>query len=99
MIVNAIKNGFQTIDDPKLFKMKTNKRTGKIEIACPASDLADAYWIAQIIRTEVGLRTGTINLKTDLTDNQRKLLMKTTPSRKINYLYLDFIGEFHAEIF
>jgi len=94
MIQNAIVDGnFDALANDRLLSVIETK-SGKDRVECPASDLADAYWLAHMLRTEILLRTGDMNLKNDLTDKRRKLLLNTTPKRKVNYLGYNFIGEF-----
>lgn len=95
MIHSAIYNGFAALDTDCLLSV-VKAKSGKDRVECPASDLADAYWLAHMLRTEILLRTGDMDLKKDLTDKRRKLLLNTTPKRKVNYLGYDFIGEFNA---
>lgn len=98
MIVSAIKAGYKAVDDSHLLEVKQTAK-GEQRIDCPASDLSDAFWLAQMLRTELLLRSGDMDIKNDLTDKQRRLLLSTTPTRKVNYLDFDFIGEFHEQIF
>ena len=98
MIINAIDNGFDTLDDTRLLSVKQTK-SGKNKVECPASDIADAYWLAHMLRVEILLRSGDMDLRNDVTDKRRKLLLNTTPTRKVNYLGYDLIGEINAEIF
>lgn len=93
MISNAVHAGYALPDDPKLLHIKGGKCSG------PASDLADAFWLTDMLRMEILLRSGEKDMKNDLTDKQRKLLLATTGTRKVNYIYLDFIGELHKDVF
>lgn len=73
---------FKLVNDKRIFDVK--KQEG------PASDLADAYWLADMARVEILVRRGKIQLK-DLPQHQRDLFLRVTKTQKVNLLARDFI--------
>ena len=50
---------------------------------------ADAYCIAQLLRTELLIRAGEVELKS-IPENQRRVFLRTTQQKKVNILDTPF---------
>ena len=88
MMLNAIieirKNPF-----PKSL-FRTEKKKGKVDLTGVGTDLVDAYWLAHLLRTEIRLRLGYIDLK-DLPEKQRNIFLRVTKANPVNILARPFI--------
>jgi len=87
-IAKAHKEGFRI---PKGLTKQVNVK-GSPELDGPGTDLADAYWLADMVRTEVQLRLGTQALS-DLPQHQRDVVNKVTKANPIGLLTRHFITE------
>ena len=100
MVQAALDNGFSILDDEKLWVNTTKivKRLGvkeKVpELGGPVTDLADAYFLARMLETELNLRAGTVLLE-NLPEHKRDLFLRVTKSNPVNILAMPFI---HKEI-
>jgi len=96
-MVNAARElGFDIPED--LFasgsKMKVPMYDGETlrekDLTGPGTDVADAFHIASMLRTEILVRNGVIKLE-DLTEKQRRVFLRTTTHSPINLLAQNFI--------
>ena len=97
MIESSNSNGF--IIPSSLIKktVKKSKKHGEIEeYAGIGTDLADAFFLAKILRTELMLRAGIENLK-DLGENERRIFLRTTKAFPENILSRPFIHKEEKE--
>lgn len=90
MVQAAIECGFAIPDG--LIKKKNVKKKGKRveEYDGPATDLADAYFLARMLWTELMVRDGKIDLK-DLSEGERRVFLRTTRAYPVNLLDRKFI--------
>ena len=90
MIHAAVANNF--IIDQRLYEQKPRIRYKKpiIDATGPGTDLADAYWMAEMLVTEVLVRAGHI-LIADLPENKREIFLSVTKQNPINLLVRPFI--------
>jgi len=70
-------------------KIKNGKETVE-EYDGPGTDLADAYWLAQLLRTEMLLRNGAVLMK-DLPENQIRVFNRVTKAFPVNVLDRPFV--------
>lgn len=84
IVQKARENGFGI--DSNLIEMDK----GRDDWKGPATDLADAYWLAVILRAELMLRSGDMGLKM-LTDKRIEVVNRTTIAYPINLLSRNFL--------
>lgn len=90
MVTSAKENGFD-ISEELIDVLKKKTRTGEMEFDGPATDLADAFWLAKMLQLELALRAGTILLE-DLLQHKRDLFLRVTKKNPINILARPFIS-------
>jgi len=75
-----------------LIKRKVVKKEDKKveEFNGPSTDLADAYFLARMLYTELMLRKGTLTLD-KLSENERRIFLRTTKAHPVNLLDRPFI--------
>jgi len=72
-------------------KKQVDKKDGKIEeFAGPATDLADAYFLARMVYRELQLRRGEVTLK-QLDEGERRIFLRVTKAHPVNVLDRPFI--------
>jgi len=71
---------------------KEVKLKGVLDLDGPGTDLADAFWLAQMLRTEVQLRLGTIILSF-IPQHQRDVVNAVTKAHPIGLLTRKFITD------
>lgn len=94
--VEALRN----FDIPEgLIKKTTVKKKGKTKLppelwwedyAGPVTDIADAYFLARAVYTELKLRSGEVILQ-NLPENERRIFLRVTAAYPVNLLERDFI--------
>jgi len=92
-VQKAIKKGFD------ISKELIDK--GMKDYGGPATDLADAYWLAHLLRTELRLREGKIKLE-KLPENRIKVMNRVTKNQEVNLLnreFIDFSFETNKRLF
>jgi len=70
--------------------VKSSKKGKKTELAGPGTDVADAYFLASLLRTEMLLRLGKLQLK-DLPEHQIRVFNRVTKTYPVNLLDRPFI--------
>ena len=63
---------------------------GKDDLKGVGTDVIDAFWLADLLRVELDIRDGTLQL-TDLSEGQRQVFLRTTKTYPINMLNRPFI--------
>lgn len=93
-IVKAARKAF-TIPEC-LIKRKQIKKKGQTEkieeYDGPATDVADAYFLAKMVQVELELRSGKITLA-ELSENERRIFLRVTKAYPVNLLSRPFICE------
>lgn len=90
-IVEKARESFDIPED--LIKKKKIKKKGFEPIEeydGPATDLADAYFLARMVQIELELRKGKITLG-ELSDNKRRIFLRVTKAYPVNILDRPFI--------
>lgn len=84
-----IYNQFEKETGLKVYTKHVKNRK-KVELAGPGTDVADAYFLASLLRTEMLLRLGKIQLK-DLPEHQIRVFNRVTKTYPVNLLDRPFI--------
>jgi hypothetical protein len=81
------------IPEELIKKKKIKKKKGDEPIEeydGPATDLADAYFLARMVQTELKLRKGQVTLA-ELPENERRIFLRVTKAYPVNILDRPFI--------
>ena len=91
MVLKAKEVGFHISDSLIKKTVKKSKRDGdREEYTGVGTDLADAFFLARILRTELMLREGIEDLK-DLEENERNIFLRVSKAFPENILTRSFI--------
>lgn len=92
---DIVKKALTEFDIPEdLIKKKHIKKDGHVEKVeeydGPATDLADAYFLAKMMQVELKLRSGELLLK-NLSEGERRIFLRVTKAYPVNLLDRSFI--------
>lgn len=91
-VVEAVESGWFDIPEGLVKRKKIKKKSGeKIEdFDGPATDLADAFFLAKMLYTELKLRDGLVTLS-NLSEKERRIFLRVTKAYPVNLLDRPFI--------
>lgn len=95
-IVEAARKAFdipECLIKRKQIKKKIKGQIEKIEeFDGPATDIADAYFLAKMVQVELKLRSGKVTLA-ELSENERRIFLRVTKAYPVNILDRPFISK------